>query len=151
MNLRFASPLLALVCLFFGVANASDKVRELNWEDLMPPEELEAWLSGEQPMQDLEMMFSDDDPARPPAGVVRELDGQRVKIPGFVVPLESDEGGKMTEFFLVPYFGACIHVPPPPPNQIVYVTLEKFSVFMMPVIQYAWYMDSRKKGSSSVT
>ena len=53
------------------------------------------------------------------------LDGQWVKIPGFVVPLELDDAGKVTEFFLVPYFGACIHVPPPPANQMVFVTLKQ--------------------------
>jgi hypothetical protein len=28
------------------------------------------------------------------------------------------------DFLLVPYYGACIHVPPPPSNQIVHVTSE---------------------------
>jgi uncharacterized protein len=54
--------------------------------------------------------------------VVSELDGNKVKLPGFVVPLAYDSQGRVTEFFLVPYFGACIHSPPPPPNQIVYVS-----------------------------
>ena len=49
-----------------------------------------------------------------------ELDGQSLRIPGFVVPLDS-EGEVVKEFLLVPYFGACLHYPPPPPNQIVYV------------------------------
>jgi hypothetical protein len=48
------------------------------------------------------------------------IGGKRIKIPGFVVPLDL-EGAELKEFFLVPYFGACIHVPPPPPNQIVFV------------------------------
>ena len=52
--------------------------------------------------------------------VRKDLDGKRVRLPGFVVPLEGDEN-TVTEFFLVPYFGACIHVPAPPPNQIIYV------------------------------
>lgn len=56
---------------------------------------------------------------------VPELDGRFVRLPGYVVPLESDEGGLLDEFLFVPYAGACIHVPPPPPNQIVYVRLEK--------------------------
>ena len=30
----------------------------------------------------------------------------------------------MTSFILVPYVGACIHVPPPPPNQLVYFSTE---------------------------
>jgi hypothetical protein len=47
------------------------------------------------------------------APVVEEFDGQLVRIPGFVVPLESD-GKTISEFLLVPYFGACVHVPPPP-------------------------------------
>lgn len=49
------------------------------------------------------------------------LDGQFIRLPGYVLPLEFN-GTKVTEFLLVPYVGACIHVPPPPPNQIVYVT-----------------------------
>ena len=43
-----------------------------------------------------------------------------VRLPGYVLPLES-EGNKVTEFLLVPFVGACIHTPPPPPNQIVHV------------------------------
>ena len=52
-----------------------------------------------------------------------DLNGARVRLPGFVVPLERGKDGLIDEFFLVPYFGACIHVPPPPPNQIVYVKM----------------------------
>jgi hypothetical protein len=48
------------------------------------------------------------------------LDGQNVRIPGYLLPLEY-QGKQVTEFLLVPYVGACIHVPPPPPNQIVHV------------------------------
>jgi hypothetical protein len=44
--------------------------------------------------------------------------GQAVRIPGFVVPLEDSKEG-LKEFLLVPYFGACIHSPPPPSNQII--------------------------------
>jgi hypothetical protein len=53
---------------------------------------------------------------------VRQLQGKKVSIPGFMVPLE-DDAEEVTEFLLVPYAGACIHVPPPPPNQMVYVKL----------------------------
>ena len=55
---------------------------------------------------------------------VPELQGQNVKMPGFALPLEFSEEG-VTEFLLVPYLGACIHTPPPPPNQIVLVRLEE--------------------------
>ena len=54
------------------------------------------------------------------APVVDALDGERVKLPGYVVPLDF-QAGTVQEFLLVPYFGACIHVPPPPANQIVFV------------------------------
>ena len=56
--------------------------------------------------------------------VVRELDGRQVKLAGYLLPLEfSDTGEK--EFLLVPYIGACIHAPVPPPNQIVFVALNQ--------------------------
>ncbi|WP_158750694.1 DUF3299 domain-containing protein [Acidobacterium sp. S8] len=58
----------------------------------------------------------------PATSPVRQLDGKLVSIPGFMVPLE-DDAQEVTEFLLVPYAGACIHVPPPPPNQMVYVKL----------------------------
>jgi hypothetical protein len=54
------------------------------------------------------------------SSIVEELNGQRVRLPGYILPLDVS-GTKITEFLLVPYVGACIHVPPPPPNQIVHV------------------------------
>ena len=54
-----------------------------------------------------------------------EFNQKNVRIPGFVVPIEYNDNQVITEFFLVPYFGACIHVPPPPPNQIIYVKYPK--------------------------
>jgi hypothetical protein len=56
--------------------------------------------------------------------VVTELDGKRVRIGGYVVPLDF-EAATIKEFLLVPFVGACIHVPPPPPNQIIYVKTAK--------------------------
>ena len=106
-------------------------MRELHWEELMP----EDW----DPSSRIEALMGDDvgdlsdDSAEAQrlmdaymeavrdAPVVSELDGQEVRIPGFVVPLDFS-GTQTTEFLLVPYFGACIHTPPPPSNQIVYVT-----------------------------
>lgn len=52
--------------------------------------------------------------------IVESLDGQQISIPGFVVPLDGDDE-MITEFLLVPYFGACIHTPPPPSNQMIHV------------------------------
>lgn len=53
----------------------------------------------------------------------RALNDQIVSVPGFMVPLE-DDADRVTEFILVPFAGACIHVPPPPPNQMIYVKLQ---------------------------
>jgi hypothetical protein len=54
-----------------------------------------------------------------------ELNQQNIKIAGYIVPLEYNAEQLLTDFFLVPYFGACIHVPPPQPNQIIYVRIPK--------------------------
>jgi uncharacterized protein len=58
------------------------------------------------------------------APTVSQLDGMQIKLPGYVVPLEEVKG-EVSEFLLVPYFGACIHTPPPPANQIIHVTVTK--------------------------
>lgn len=51
------------------------------------------------------------------------FDGELVRIPGYIVPLE-DFQSRTSHFLLVPYVGACIHSPPPPPNQIVSVRMK---------------------------
>ena len=56
--------------------------------------------------------------------LAHDLDGQLVRLPGYVLPLEF-EGTSVKEFLLVPYVGACIHVPPPPINQTVVVHLNQ--------------------------
>ena len=55
---------------------------------------------------------------------VAELNGQRIRMPGYALPLEFEDT-KVIEFLLVPYVGACIHVPPPPENQMVHVLADK--------------------------
>ncbi len=52
------------------------------------------------------------------------IDGKRIRIAGYALPLEFD-GTRVRDFLLVPYVGACIHTPPPPPNQIVFVSAAK--------------------------
>jgi hypothetical protein len=100
---------------------------ELDWEALIPPEWRPDKLMADYKVDDL----ADDDPRAlelmeklqalwQQAPVIPELDGKRVRLPGFVVPLEAD-AETMGEFLLVPYYGACIHVPPPPANQTVHV------------------------------
>jgi len=56
--------------------------------------------------------------------VVEDLNGRQVRMPGYALPLEYS-GTQITEFLLVPWVGACIHTPTPPPNQIVYVKLDE--------------------------
>ena len=73
----------------------------------------------------------------PNAPVVPALNGQHVRLPGYIVPLEVNEDGRTTDFLLVPYFGACIHVPPPPSNQIVHVT-SKVGVKLEELYQPYW-------------
>lgn len=107
----FLGLILSIIC---HVSFATE-VLELYWEDMVPPE----YEAPDIPLShDGSMMQMGID-----APVIASLHGKLVKIPGFVVPLEGDSDST-SEFLLVPYFGACIHVPPPPANQIVYV---KFS------------------------
>jgi hypothetical protein len=104
--------------------------RKITWDELMPPnwDPLKA-------VQGLDLSkLSDADPratalldqlreAWDNAPVNDRLGGQAVRLPGFIVPLEESSAG-LKEFLLVPYFGACIHTPPPPSNQIVHVVMQ---------------------------
>jgi uncharacterized protein len=74
---------------------------------------------------------------------LKKLDGKLVKIPGFVVPLDDfQEDG--AEFLLVPYYGACVHTPPPPPNQIVMVAMEGKKSIKLSLFDAVW-MSGRLK------
>ncbi|GAA6183101.1 DUF3299 domain-containing protein [Aliiglaciecola sp. NS0011-25] len=57
--------------------------------------------------------------------IIQSFDKKSIRIPGFIVPLSSDDQKRVVEFFIVPYFGACLHMPPPPPNQIIYGKFSK--------------------------
>jgi hypothetical protein len=112
--------LLTLVIPFMSHPTyAKAEPEKLDWLDLIPQEERDQFNGQGLPIvTDHE---GNSPVAQVPVGNVRpELNNSLVKIPGFVIPLEGDEN-TVTEFLLVPYFGACIHVPPPPPNQIIYV------------------------------
>ncbi len=107
---------LLLLLLCSSIAWAEEPT-EVYWEDLVPvgfDEQSTRSINHDGSMTQLQ----------PNAPIVPKYDGKRVKVPGFVVPLEGTSE-LTTEFLLVPYFGACIHVPPPPSNQIVHVTFEK--------------------------
>jgi len=112
--------LIALCCWLPLMSHASD-VLTLDWIDLVPEQERQLFNSNSMPVLNHESEAA----KQSMIGKVRnELNGSKVKIPGFVIPLEGDDKA-VTEFLLVPYFGACIHVPPPPPNQIIYVKFKK--------------------------
>ena len=113
---------------------------EIEWTELMPAEDLEALQNPPDYIMDIEEgsaedkvvnqgekptdMFFDDEYQRAllSTTVVSEMDGKAIRIPGFIVPLEFNDDKTVSQFFLVPFFGACIHVPPPPPNQVIHVT-----------------------------
>ncbi len=77
---------------------------------------------------------------------LKKLDGKLVRIPGFVVPLDDfqEEGA---EFLLVPYYGACVHTPPPPPNQIVMVEMTGKKAIKLNLFDAVW-MSGRLKINS---
>lgn len=101
--------------------------RDLIWADLLPPGEAER-IARLQQVQAVEFGFNhfgtDQMPQLRTFNVVEELDGERVRIAGFVLPFDFSASGRVSRFLLVPFVGACIHVPPPPPNQLIYVVAE---------------------------
>lgn len=110
----------------------SGKYTEISWEQLIPATWDPAKIfnkfnfdqledddpKAEAALKELQKLWSEA-PANP------ALKGKLVKILGYVAPLDFLGGDELAEFLLVPYFGACIHVPPPPANQIIHVTLAK--------------------------
>ena len=124
-------------------AFATDAPRQLNWADLVPKNvpadtvmKSKTFFGGSTPMPDggppppplpegnfMSIKRRQPGSDRPPA-IVPELDGKTVSIGGYVVPLDFD-ATTVKEFLLVPFVGACIHVPPPPANQIIYVKTDK--------------------------
>lgn len=121
----------------------ADAPRQLKWADLVPknlaaatPLKAKTFFGGSTPVPDggppppplPEGKFMSAKRRQPgsdqPPAIVPEIDGQTVSIGGYVVPLDF-EATTVKEFLLVPFVGACIHVPPPPANQIIYVKADK--------------------------
>jgi uncharacterized protein len=113
-------------------AKKSGRYAEITWDKLMPP----SWNPAKVFDGFNFDQYSDDDPRADKAlkkfqkmwseaPVNKELGNKLISIAGFVAPLDFLGGDELDEFLLVPYFGACIHVPPPPANQIIYITLDK--------------------------
>jgi len=96
---------------------------DLDWTDLIP--------EGQEALPPAIQELFQHDQSRPMTsrqplsnGVRTDWNGQVVRLPGFIVPIDySGEG--VTAFILVPFVGACVHVPPPPANQLVFVTTSK--------------------------
>jgi hypothetical protein len=139
--LSAAALLLALSIAGAGAAaEPSDGYRMIDWIELIPDDDLDALMNppdvlsmiADGSAQDIVPGESDEavygldeqsqryEAALQSTAVKSEFDGQKVRIPGFVVPLAFDETRMISEFLLVPYFGACLHSPPPPPNQIIH-------------------------------
>lgn len=145
-----AALLLAAAALALAPA-AHAQVREMKWSDLLP--------KGWDPVKEIRRIGGalDDSPESMKvlrdvwdnAPVVEALDGTQVKLPGYVVPLEHTQGA-VKEFLLVPYFGACIHSPPPPANQIVFVdaAAAKAQVKTMDVVWVQGKMRAKRQDSS---
>jgi hypothetical protein len=111
--------------------HAADDYREIKWEALVP----KGWdPASEFKALDLDKLQDSDPRAMEALEKIKalwdraptepSLAGAKIRLPGFAIPLEN-KGGKVSEFLLVPYFGACIHSPPPPANQIIHVVAKK--------------------------
>jgi hypothetical protein len=118
---------------------AAEQARQLKWAELVPPAAFKpkSFLFGatkpteaaDEPLPPFEEGKFMSMKRRQPGGdtpplVVEALNGQRVTLGGYVVPLDFN-ATTVKEFLLVPFVGACIHVPPPPANQIVYVKVDR--------------------------
>jgi hypothetical protein len=136
-----------LLALAIPVAGTSaSEVKELKWSELLPPPDPAAakekksktffsgainpkGADGTTPAAELPEGEWMSLKRKQPGGsrlarTVAALDGRNVRIGGYVVPLDFNQTS-VTEFLLVPFVGACIHVPPPPANQIIYVRSPK--------------------------
>lgn len=141
ISAKFWLFLAIIAALFWAQPMYADGKYELvEWVDLMPDDDLEALMNPPEYLDEIEdgsmedqissqllgaLENSADDryqQALTSAKVKPEYDQRPIRLPGFIVPVEMNEQQLVTEFFLVPFFGACIHYPPPPPNQIIYVT-----------------------------
>lgn len=134
-----ALALMAAAQLAIPARAQQEAVLQLKWADLMPPvppKPPKAFFAGRTPFDPQAPSLPETIPegrwmtggkqtqASVPVPVVESLNGKRVQIGGYVVPLDF-EANSVKEFLLVPFVGACIHVPPPPANQLVYVQAAK--------------------------
>ena len=114
-----------------GFSRAESEVyKTIDWNDLMPDPWVKEMTKDMAAMSKLSyLQDSSDEATKAMSAIRKKLDeapivktqlNKKVRIPGYAVPLDAERSDKR-EFLLVPYFGACIHTPPPPANQIVLV------------------------------
>ncbi|MBD8569987.1 MULTISPECIES: DUF3299 domain-containing protein [Pseudomonas syringae group] len=127
--------LLMTLLLISGLAQA--QMPETDWLELMPKSDqkaLEAMPEIDHNSPEAMGTFDSKGGLKQSKGLpavmystktVAAMNGKNIRLGGYPVPLETDAKGHSTLFFLVPYPGACIHVPPPPPNQMVLVRYPK--------------------------
>ena len=137
MNYRTLTLVLLILCA--PSLLLAKEPRILEWDEMMPEGYLESLLETSFASFNKVDIFSFDDNTEEAqqayeemrtilesAPVVPDLENQLVKIAGFIVPLDFDfDSETFKTFLLVPYFGACIHTPPPPSNQIVHISSTK--------------------------
>ena len=141
--LRFLGFMTVLFTFIFSISSAAKTYQLVEWPELIPKEDLDILLnppdsifeiedgSKQDSLEATDQLENVDEAAEKYFAALKSLKvvpsfhNKSVKIPGFVVPLEADEDNKVTEFFIVPYFGACLHMPPPPPNQIIFAKVKE--------------------------
>ncbi len=128
--------------LTYVLPEDKNELFELGWEDLLPPGEAERTAA--QIQAQMQSLFSIAEGSAGDVAMqfgshntVDALDGHKIRIPGYTVPFEFGKNAKIKEFLLVPYYGACLHAPPPPPNQTLYVTTDK-AIKLQDLAQAVW-------------
>lgn len=114
--------------LAYALPDDKDEMVKIEWSDLLPPGEDEVIAAQYANLFAMGIAEGSSDDIATQIGTfntVDVIDGHKIKIGGFTVPFEYGRDAKVTEFLLVPYYGACLHQPPPPPNQTIHVKTDK--------------------------
>ena len=128
---------------YSAVTSDSIVFKETEWVELIPKNDLDALLNPpdyivqiadgsieDQITNAIQSSMSTDmennvyEKALISTDIIEAMNGKNIEIPGFIVPVDLSSAQTIESFFLVPYFGACLHLPPPPPNQIIFIQSE---------------------------
>lgn len=126
--------IMLLIALGLGIyQNIPQEYQKIQWRDLISQDDIQPEalfanmnlnaISDSDPMA--QEMLQDILAEWANAPVNERLNDLDVNISGYIVPLDWVDDRSLNEFLLVPYFGACIHSPPPPANQIIYVKMDE--------------------------